>query len=159
MQSKKYWLKYYTENKDKISERKRLKHLQNPEIRKAIERKAYLKNRDNENKIIKQLLVRAQKRAVKKEIAFNLEETDITLPQICPILNVPFSRRDIRYSYSLDRINVEEGYIKGNIQVISQLANAMKWDSTKEERFAFAKHFLKEEHNIDIGSFTKGTRE
>lgn len=45
---------------------------------------------------------------------------------------------DFTYS-GVDRKDPTQGYTKDNVWVISQLANAMKWDSTKEERLAFAK--------------------
>lgn len=35
-----------------------------------------------------------------------------------------------------------KGYTKDNVWVISQIANAMKWDSTHEERVLFAKWVL-----------------
>ena len=35
--------------------------------------------------------------------------------------------------------------MKENVWVISQLANAMKWDSTREERIAFANWVLSSE--------------
>lgn len=64
---------------------------------------------------------------------------------MCPVFGFSFSRDERRRAYSLDRIIPEKGYVKGNVQVISQLANAMKWDSTPEERLAFAKWILASE--------------
>lgn len=47
-----------------------------------------------------------------------------------------------KYAYSLDRKDPTQGYTKDNVWVISQIANAMKWDSTKEERVLFANWVL-----------------
>jgi hypothetical protein len=55
---------------------------------------------------------------------------------------VPFDRNSRRYGYSLDRIDPTKGYTKDNVWVISQIANAMKWDSTAEERIKFAEWVL-----------------
>ena len=42
----------------------------------------------------------------------------------------------------LNRKDPTKGYTVDNVWVISQLANAMKWDSNKEERIAFANWVL-----------------
>jgi len=96
------------------------------------------------------LLKNAKARAVKKGISFNLTPEDITLPEKCPVFNIPFNKSDRRMGYSLDRIIPELGYVPGNVQVISQLANAMKWDSTREERIAFANWVLASEGGLAL---------
>ncbi len=96
----------------------------------------------------KRLLWAAKKRAKEKGLLFNIEETDIIVPIECPFLHIPLantrprgdSRRDIA---SLDRIDPTKGYIKGNVQVISWLANSMKQNATPEELIAFAEEVLK----------------
>ena len=55
---------------------------------------------------------------------------------------------DVYYSYSLDRKDPNKGYTKDNVWVISQIANAMKWDSTPEERVLFAKWVLSLEGGV-----------
>lgn len=45
-------------------------------------------------------------------------------------------------SPSLDRIDNDIGYVKDNIWVISQRANQMKGDASKEELICFAKWVL-----------------
>lgn len=44
---------------------------------------------------------------------------------------------------SVDRINSKLGYIKGNVQVISNKANRMKNDASIEELLIFSKNAIK----------------
>ena len=95
----------------------------------------------------KRLLWAARRRAKDKGLAFDIEESDIVVPSHCPILGIPLvnsrprgdSRKDIA---SLDRIDNSKGYVKGNIEVISWLANTMKQNASKEELVAFSKTML-----------------
>ena len=86
----------------------------------------------------------AKARAKNKNIPFDLDYTDIVIPDKCPILNITLvSGVDTgaggnENSPSLDRIDNTKGYIKGNIQVISNKANSMKFTATPEELLLFA---------------------
>lgn len=103
---------------------------------------SYHRRKNDPENIKKFLLKNAKARAVKKGIIFSLTEEDIFLPEICPIMKIPFDRNTRKYGYSIDRIDSTKGYTKDNIWIISQIANAMKWDSTNEERLLFAKWIL-----------------
>ena len=92
---------------------------------------------------LKQTLFKlAKKRALKKGLEFNIELKDIHIPKRCPILKVPLIC-STRYSPSIDRIYPDKGYIKGNIAVISTLANSMKANATPKELLIFAKNIKK----------------
>lgn len=92
---------------------------------------------------LKQNLYRnAKKRALKKGLEFTIELKDIHIPKRCPILKVPLIC-STRYSPSIDRIYPDKGYIKGNIAVISNLANSMKANATRQELLIFAKNIKK----------------
>jgi hypothetical protein len=92
---------------------------------------------------LKQTLYKLAKgRAHKKGLEFNIELKDIHIPRKCPILKVPLIC-STRYSPSIDRIYPDKGYVKGNIAVISALANSMKANATPQELLIFAKNIKK----------------
>lgn len=88
----------------------------------------------------------AKDRADKKGLEFNIEESDILIPTICPLLNIPIefgTKEDYNSSPSLDRIDNTKGYIKGNVWVISKKANTMKNSATLEELHTFCTNMLR----------------
>lgn len=93
------------------------------------------------------LLERAKQSAKEKKLDFNLTIEDIIIPEYCPLLEVKLSfdytteSRDTYYS--VDRINSDLGYIKGNVQVLSLKANTMKNNANKQELLIFSKNIIK----------------
>jgi hypothetical protein len=69
----------------------------------------------------------------------------------CPVFGFPlivnFNAGPAYNSISVDRINPKKGYVKGNLQVISVLANRMKWDATPKELKQFANWIIEENQN------------
>lgn len=92
----------------------------------------------------------AKDRAKVKGITFNIEVSDIVIPEKCPVLGIPLisgvglGNGGKDNSPSLDRIDNFKGYEKGNIQVISHKANSMKFTASKEELITFANWVIKE---------------
>jgi len=94
-----------------------------------------------------QMCASAAKRSRALGLAYDIK-TEYVLsicPDTCPILGY-----DIKYgggekskkSASLDRIDPELGYVMGNVQVVSLLANLMKSESSKEDQIKFARWVL-----------------
>lgn len=86
---------------------------------------------------------RAKTRAKTRGTEFSLDKSDVIIPEFCPILGVrlePFVGHSggRPNSPALDRVDNSKGYVKGNVIVISHLANMMKSSATKEELLAFA---------------------
>lgn len=86
------------------------------------------------------MLQSAKKRAKEKGWNFDLEVEDIQIPELCPVLGIPLFVRiggkgkgKNDNNPSLDRIDSDKGYVKGNVQVISWRANNLKSDGTLEE--------------------------
>jgi hypothetical protein len=80
----------------------------------------------------------ARARAKKNGIRFTIIESDIIIPQRCPVLGIRLRSRTGRTgacntSPTLDRIDTRKGYVRGNICVISWRANCIKRDATLEE--------------------------
>jgi hypothetical protein len=73
---------------------------------------------------------RAKSRAKKKGLEFTIKESDILIPELCPIFKVPMVGK---YAPSLDRIDSALGYTPDNIQVISNRANVLKNNASIEE--------------------------
>jgi len=82
----------------------------------------------------------ARSRAVRKGLTFTITVDDISIPQRCPILDLPLTRNQGRRgpteeSPTLDRIDPKHGYVPGNVIVISMRANTIKSFGTPEEHF------------------------
>ena len=113
-----------------------------PEQRKKAQDK---QNRSRAEHPEKYMHVKAKKRARERGIDFNIEVSDIVMPKNCPVFKKYELKKipDIKsgpkpWSPSLDRIDNSKGYIKGNVQVISNKANSMKNNATPEELLEFA---------------------
>lgn len=79
----------------------------------------------------------AKGRALNRGLPFDLEVSDIVIPELCPILGVRLEPRS-RFAPTLDRKKPLVGYVKGNVWVISKIANLMKSDASQEELERFA---------------------
>jgi hypothetical protein len=94
----------------------------------------------------------AKKRARDKGLAFDIEPSDIIIPNFCPYLGIEIihetghkARRD--NSPSLDRIDSTNGYVKGNIIVCSWRANFLKSDATLNELLLITKQWSQQSLN------------
>lgn len=66
-------------------------------------------------------------------------------PSKCPVFGKKFTERGVGFSPwspSIDKINPAKGYVRGNVQVISMLANAMKRNATPAQLQQFARWVL-----------------
>lgn len=96
------------------------------------------KRATTEEECIHVLVGTAKSRAKSRKIDFNISVDDLKpFPKTCPILGVKLDyvgekRKDRATSPSLDRVRNNEGYIKGNVRIISYKANAMKSNHTVE---------------------------
>ncbi len=99
-------------------------------------RNSYLRNWISNNPE-KSILAGAKCRAKRNGTEFNINEADINIPSICPVLKIPIKRNTgsgFHFdSPSLDRIDNTKGYTKGNCRVISNRANLLKSDASLEE--------------------------
>lgn len=139
-------------NPEKVKEQKRAYYLKNRETCIENSRRNYARTKEEVSKRYyanreRQILHNIRRRARLKSLPFDLEVEDIMSPEVCPILGLTlersFGRGHQRNSPSVDKIRPELGYVKGNVQVISQKANTMKADATPEELRMFAKWILK----------------
>ena len=87
---------------------------------------------------------RAKGRAKDCGLEFTIEKSDIVIPEYCPILGIKLEHHKGQSggrpsSPALDRIDNSKGYVKGNVVVISHLANMMKSSANEVELVTFAK--------------------
>lgn len=76
---------------------------------------------------------RAKTRAKERNIVFDIEISDIIIPEKCPVFGTKFEVGNHKTCASIDRINPNLGYVKGNIQIISNRANMIKGDANLKE--------------------------
>jgi hypothetical protein len=112
--------------------------------------KRRLKDRENYEKNWPRYILKTVKtRAKKKNREFNLTEEDLIVPELCPVFEEPLNIREYKqkggtpFSPSVDRIDNNKGYIKGNMQIISFLANSMKSSASPSQLIKFAKWILR----------------
>jgi hypothetical protein len=90
---------------------------------------------------------RLKKSAKKRGLDFDLSLpflNEMSYPMTCPILGIPLkydNRELMDDSYTIDRIDSSQGYIDGNIWVISWRANRAKNDLSARDLKAFADFF------------------
>lgn len=91
--------------------------------------------------IQKLLWSRAKGRATKYGIPFDIELSDVVVPDTCPVFGTNFVFGDHDLAPSLDKIRPELGYVKGNVIVVSNKANIIKSNATPEEIVAVGQFF------------------
>lgn len=84
---------------------------------------------------------------MKKELPFDLTADDLEIPDFCPALGIPLYRASGckaqgPNSPTLDRLNPDLGYVRGNVLVVSARANQIKSDSTPSELYRVACFYM-----------------
>lgn len=101
-----------------------------------------LAQRETREKNYREQMVKgARRRAREQGLPFDLTVFDIIIPEVCPVLGLPLAMGEGRSrdnSPSLDKIDPAKGYVRGNVQVISDLANRMKQNAGPDQLLAFA---------------------
>jgi len=107
-------------------------------------KEAYLKERINN--IHRMAVIRSKKRNLEYSVDEEYLRSIYPKDEFCLILNIPLKwgdKSDKSNSPSLDRIDSNQGYIKGNLMWISLKANRMKQNSTNEELIKFSNWIIK----------------
>ena len=79
------------------------------------------------------MLAASKQRAKRKGLEHNITIEDIIIPEKCPVLGIKLQTGKGNHNYNsptLDRIDTEKGYIKGNVEVISYRVNNIKGAAT-----------------------------
>ena len=130
---------YRARNKDRVRGYREKSRKEKPE--RAREYVARSRSKDP----VRALLNAARSRSRLYGLDFDITHEDVVMPEKCPILGIPFGPNTGRGcgahsdSPSLDRIDPSKGYVKGNVQVLSRLANTMKSNATREHLLAFSR--------------------
>lgn len=138
---KAYQKQYAIDNKKKVSDRGKKWYRENPDkvkLKKERDRVTNKKLNDFLRKNNPSLLIwkRIKKKAHSRGLEFSIQAKDIKIPKKCPILDLELKMNKLKpkaNSPSLDRIDNNKGYIKGNVKVISRHANFLKSNMTKKQ--------------------------
>ena len=81
----------------------------------------------------KQMWYSAKARAKRLRVPFEIEESDIEVPELCPVFGTKLELGGGESSPTLDRLEPGQGYVPNNIVVMSMRANRIKNDGTAVE--------------------------
>lgn len=136
-QTKEEWNKERARRRKEVGYYKSPNHKENVKNYRQRNRTKVLedsKNRYRGKTYVYHMVKRAQYRAQKKGIPFDITTDDIVIPEVCPVfgtkLIVGEGQGPSDDSPSLDRKIPELGYVKGNVIVISNKANRIKADAS-----------------------------
>ncbi len=105
-----------------------------------------------------QLYLRAKDRAATKKLPCDIRFLDMPLmPDVCPVLGIPLIVNKGNFgpksgSPSLDRIDNSEGYVKGNLRIISHRANTLKRDASSDE-LALVLNDLQRTESLEVDGY------
>lgn len=141
--AKEWSRKYRENNRDAVNATNNAWYNAKPEG----ERQEYAKSKYYKD-LARTMLHNAKQRAKKNGIPFDLTIDDIIITDTCPVLGVPFEwgigNND--FSPTVDRMIPELGYVKGNIKVISNIANRIKSNATSTQVEKVLKYLLQIEN-------------
>lgn len=155
---KQYRKEYYLKNKEKILARQKEMQLEHyPRKKKQLEE--YYKTK--EGRIVR-FLASAKIRAKRKSLEFNLDISFLReiAPDKCPVFGFDLDWNGWKSSNgvakenapSLDRIDPNKGYVKGNVMWLSWKANRLKSDATHQDLLTLCKWMKEfEERNLNDG--------
>jgi hypothetical protein len=113
--------------------------------------KARIKKRETLEGYVHERMMSIRQRASEKNLPFDLDLEYLLQIWVtkCPVFGIDLdwskSNGVVRHNTpSLDKIIPELGYVKGNVQWLSQKANTMKSNATQEELVQFANWILNE---------------
>lgn len=103
-------------------------------------KKAWRLWRSEPENVVRTLVNGARSRAKKGGFDFDLNFKDLPLPDVCPVLGIPFDSTNVTTpnSPSIDRLDPNKGYVKGNCVIISHMANRIKSNATPNQIRAVA---------------------
>lgn len=103
---------------------------------KTCEHNRYQDKRNNKRNMAKALWRHARDRALRDNLPFEITPEDVRIPDECPVLGIRIKKGEKHqrpYSPTLDKFIPELGYVIGNINVISAMANTIKSYATPEQ--------------------------
>ena len=144
--------KYYQENKERINERCKKYNKENKEKLNA-QRKKY-REEDRGRHMAQQIRYRANEKNLPYDLDADYLKSIWPEDNKCPALGLEFSKPGEglkENSSSLDRLVPELGYVKGNVAIVSMLANQIMSNATPDQVIAvgyFFKNKLEEKNVI-----------
>lgn len=139
----------YTSNREIMLEKQKARWIKDKEKSRL---RAYTRRATRES-WPQAILTTCRTRCRKALIQFNIEAEDIQIPDVCPIMGVPFVfglGPNHPLGPSVDRIKPELGYVKGNVCVISRIANRIKSDCTIPAVFRAIANYIEREVTTSV---------